>query len=350
MPQEIIPQQPIGFVGYRPQDQYVDNRTTIPEDVAVYDERSPQQAYMERMAQDQGLVDVSGMLSFSGVPAGVQLAKAAGSGVGLGAQALSGAMSIPYQAGRREALRNIGQAGAVAGGAGIAAQPLVKAVGLGLGDDVARNIAVGSGRAPISIAKLENMKNLSTAKSSMYKKAIKPFDDYIDDVYNQLKGKKVTVWDNGGQQLTRPITRKDVGMNIENYYVSERGDFYGGLKTSGWLDMDKSGISKIVNSRTGQKYSNLPDSVFDSINKASHIDNRIYKIQRNANSRIEKAIKSKEPVLSPPEIKTQINKLKTQKAKFSNKNFYQKVLDKDISSLQNQLNTLSKTGKYGKLK
>ena len=60
------PYRAIGYIGDEPYDQFVDNKVTVPMGKAIYDPRTPTQAYMEELEANQALQDNT--MDFAGGP------------------------------------------------------------------------------------------------------------------------------------------------------------------------------------------------------------------------------------------------------------------------------------------
>lgn len=412
--------QVIGFQQV-PQNRFVDNKSTSAGE-AIVDTRTPSEIVLDGTIARQGLRDntfdvlpvygagsnaIKAGLGFAGrgIKRGYRYADA-----GLGFKdfrngSLAANRAIPDTA-RRNAMKNgvaLGAGAGIAAGSGVGGSMLIK--GLGLSDSA--SIAA---RAPMSIAQNVARENIaSTARSQlmtgfMHKGAKLPS---ITNAMNRMKkavddaliseakknGRIVMRHDKDGGYMGPQIYDKESKKMIDLQTIKEPYTYVNPRTGSEKIKYKEVFVNPNTGKKVGERGSELQAGSMNSnysgaadkypeILKAKEAlkvkEKQIKRIESKAIKRREKALSSKEPVLSPAEIKHEIERAKSKLAEAKKKpmseprELYDDMdrfigFSKDtvpitqnikkvekyknrISSLESQLDNLSKTGRYANVK
>lgn len=395
------------LVGFHqvPQNQYVDTHTTSA-GVPIIDERTQSAKDLDNVAQNQGLADIT---LDAVIPAGQLAAGAIRAGAGLGLNGLnymSGLRGMASGAhineGRREAMR---LAGAGMGAGAIASAPVlnIASKGLGLGDNV---IAANASGAPISIAnavareakmaeglnaltmgRFGNSVDLPSVAMNKAKLA-----KIIDDAQVAMSKKGHVVSRHGEDGRFMPGELRN--SNGDLIKISKEKDGPYGSETKNYIDEsgkivgdDYNKIGADAFHRGSRANSDFPisdpmkEALGDNLDefyrlggKVDGARDKMKKIQASSQAKIKRAQNSKEPVLAPKELKSEIarsNKKLDEARKMDDEiatemyDDYDNVVGMEMvpntkkreliakyenrsGNLQSQMDALSKTGKYGK--
>lgn len=384
MAKKLISEQPIGFLGYQ-QDQYVDNRITTPIGQAIYDPRTPSVKAMDDLAQKQALEDVS--LDWA-IPAaqGTQFLLRGTAGLGLSRfNHLKELKNLGpghiNDIGRREAMQ--------LGGKGLAAGAVVSSPILNLTSKSLYNIVPKTMTAPVNIDKLDKIRNLADTTREFYQtgryinpsatnvapsmiKALNNKAKAVDDILVNLrnKGNIVTRRDVKGEYMS-PEMVGDSGKVIQ-LTKNKNGEY---INPQGNTMKGESIEAGDIHSGHHSKKDSIPKSLQETLNKSkAQIDKLAAQTERigdKARNRYDKALVSKEPMLSPQDLNKLIKAKRKKLEKVKKED--DKIIDFDedlggpievdnfkkmnkidqyneeIYSLETQLEKLAETGKYGKL-
>lgn len=305
--------QLVGF-NQEPQDQFVDNRSTSAGSPVV-DYRTQAQKDVDTMNQSQGLVDIT---LDTVIPAGQAIAGAMRVGSGLGLKGLQhmenlrkgrGAANFVDDEGRREAMR---LAGAGVGAGAIASAPVINIAtkGLGLGDNV---IAANASGAPMSIANAVAKENaMSGGLNHIMLGKHSSLPGLPSVVANQEKMK--TIVDNTMRKMEKkglPVApaRRSSKADGEMYGRSRMGE--DGTHITGTDDFSRASSKDSGYELTDDMKAALGDDLDEFYRLGEKIkgsEQKMINVRDKSNLKRQKALTSKEPVLSPKEINSELKR------------------------------------------
>ncbi len=400
--------QLVGF-DQQPQDQYVDNRTTSAGS-PIIDTRTPAEIGYDNTIQNQGLYDMS--LDFA-IPAGQAIGGILRGGAGLGLRGLEGMSNLRQgiqqgigtgvlaNEGRRQAIK-VGATGI--GGATVAMDPIANMAVKGLGAS-ADNVLAST--APINIAGNIARENMARAAHSQIMMGSQHAGKYIPSITNAMNKMKTSVDDallyeakhngkivmrRGSDGLYKPAQIFDKKTNTMIDLERGRGPVTrrygdGKLKTrEGEVFIDpRTGKQvgtygdEIQAGTMNSNYSGIADKHKEVLSAKKHLNKKqdqTTRIMHKADKNRKKALSSKDPVLSPKELNSEIARAKKSLASAEKKPLTTKeelyddfgnligegktvphtrnIVQVDkyknrINNLEKQLETLTKTGKYSKI-